>query len=362
MTACHANHNHDHDKDEAQKEEGHHHDSDEIVLEPEDAERFGVKTAIVTPSRFNEIVTVSGQIVSSPEDRAVVAAPASGIVRLVAGVTEGMNVSAGATIATVSSRGVTGGDPNESARIAMEAAKRELDRLTPLLADGIVTRREYNAAQQAYDAARAAYSGNAASGRATSPITGTVTQVMVKEGEYVETGTPIATVSKNTRLTLRADLPERYMTFVNTITSANFRPAYSDSTFTLADMGGRLVSPANAAGELKGYIPVYFTFDNNGTVTPGASAEVYLIGRSRNDALTVPVAAVTEAQGTHYVYVKKSDHGYEKRPVKLGNNDGKSVEILSGLNAGEEAVTENVTFVRLAESSGVVPEGHSHNH
>ncbi len=362
MTACHANHNHDHDKDEAQKEEGHHHDSDEIVLEPEDAERFGVKTAIVTPSRFNEIVTVSGQIVSSPEDRAVVAAPASGIVRLVAGVTEGMNVSAGATIATVSSRGVTGGDPNESARIAMEAAKRELDRLTPLLADGIVTRREYNAAQQAYDAASAAYSGNAASGRATSPITGTVTQVMVKEGEYVETGTPIATVSKNTRLTLRADLPERYMTFVNTITSANFRPAYSDSTFTLADMGGRLVSPANAAGELKGYIPVYFTFDNNGTVTPGASAEVYLIGRSRNDALTVPVAAVTEAQGTHYVYVKKSDHGYEKRPVKLGNNDGKSVEILSGLNAGEEAVTENVTFVRLAESSGVVPEGHSHNH
>lgn len=362
MTACHANHDHDHDKDEAQKEEGHHHDSDEIVLEPKDAERFGVKTAIVTPSRFNEIVTVSGQIVSSPEDRAVVAAPASGIVRLVAGVTEGMNVSAGATIATVSSRGVTGGDPNESARIAMEAAKRELDRLTPLLADGIVTRREYNAAQQAYDAARAAYSGNAASGRATSPITGTVTQVMVKEGEYVETGTPIATVSKNTRLTLRADLPERYMTFVNTITSANFRPAYSASTFTLADMGGRLVSPANAAGELKGYIPVYFTFDNNGTVTPGASAEVYLIGRSRNDALTVPVAAVTEAQGTHYVYVKKSDHGYEKRPVKLGNNDGKSVEILSGLNAGEEAVTENVTFVRLAESSGVVPEGHSHNH
>lgn len=359
MTACHTNH--DDAGEEAQKEESHQ-DSDEIVLEPEDAERFGVKTAIVTPSQFNEIVAVSGQIVSSPEDRAVVVAPASGIVRLAPGVTDGMKVSAGASIATVSSRGVTGGDPNEGARIAMEAAKRELDRLTPLLADGIITRREYNAAQQAYDTARAAYSGNAASGRATSPIAGTVTQVMVKEGEYVETGTPIATVSKNTRLTLRADLPERYMSFVNTITSANFRPAYSDSTFTLADMGGSLVSPANAAGELKGYIPVYFSFDNNGAVAPGASAEIFLIGRSRTDALTVPAAAVTEAQGTHYVYVKKSEHGYEKRPVKLGNSDGKSVEILSGLNAGEEAVTENVTFVRLAESSGVVPEGHSHNH
>ena len=130
----------------------------------------------------------------------------------------------------------------------------------------------------------------------------------------------------------------------------------------LADMGGKIVSPANAAGELQGYVPVYFTFDNNGLVAPGASAEVYLIGDTRSEALAVPVDAVTEAQGTYYIYIKKSEHGYEKRPVTTGSSDGRSIEIVSGLTPGEEVVTENVTFVRLAENSGVVPEGHSHNH
>lgn len=356
------NHGHDSDKHNIHETAEHKHGDDEIVLEPHDAERFGVKTSVISPVSFNEIISVSGQIIPSTSDQAIVVAPTAGIVKLIPGLTSGMKLNAGAPVATVSSRNVSGGDPNESARIAMEAAKRELDRLTPLMADGLVTRREYNAAQQAYDSARAAYSGNAASGRAVTPISGTVTQVMVKEGEFVETGSPIAAIAKNTRLTLRADLPERYMKFLPSIKTANFRPAYSDSTFVLDDMDGKIVAQASAAGELQGYVPVYFTLDNNGSIVPGTSAEVYLIGATRNDALVVPVEAVTEAQGTHYIYVKKSEHGYEKRPVTLGNSDGRSIEILSGITPGEEVVTENVTFVKLAENSGVVPEGHSHNH
>ena len=40
----------------------------------------------------------------------------------------------------------------------------------------------------------------------------------------------------------------------------------------------------------------------------------------------------------------------------------KSSGIASGLKGGERVVTRGVTAVRLAETSGVVPEGHSHNH
>lgn len=51
---------------------------------------------------------------------------------------------------------MAGGDVTENARVQVEAAKRELQRLEPLHAEGIVSTRDYNAALQAYEIAKAA--------------------------------------------------------------------------------------------------------------------------------------------------------------------------------------------------------------
>ena len=113
---------------------------------------------------------------------------------------------------------------------------------------------------------------------------------------------------------------------------------------------------------MQGYIPVYFSFDNSGDIAPGTAADVYLIGSSKAEAITVPVSALSEQMGETFVYIKEDEHGYEKSPVKIGRNDGKRVEILSGVEAGDSVVVKGVTFVKLAETSTVVPEGHSHSH
>ncbi len=348
----------------------HHHDhgshagqSDEIVLKPSDAKRFGVYSKMVKPQQFNEILKVSGQIVSAPNDQSVVSASSSGIVSYTSGIVEGKKVSIGTAVASISAKGMVGGDANEAALIAYEAAKRELDRITPLHEEGIVSTKDYNAAKQTYEQAKAAYSGNSTGSTATASTTGVVTRLIVKQGEYVEAGQPIAVISGNTRLTLRADLPERYYNFLPTITTANFRASYSDEIISLDDVNGKLVSSsAVAASDQPGYIPVYFTFDNNGIAVPGAFVEVYLIGSTRQGAIVLPIDAVTEQQGKHYVYVKLDDECYEKRMVTLGHSNGKEVEILSGLTRKDEVVSHGAVIVKLAEASGVVPEGHSHNH
>lgn len=41
-----------------------------------------------------------------------------------------------------------------------------------------------------------------------SPLTGSVKEVFVKEGDYVNAGQPLASVTQNTRLYLQADLSE----------------------------------------------------------------------------------------------------------------------------------------------------------
>lgn len=364
-------HGHDHDHDH-EAEEGHVHSDDEhapethsaeISLDQHRAEELGVVTTEVTPGDFAEVIKVSGQIVPAITDASVVSATSSGIVNFNRNITEGAKVNSGTVIATISSKGVTGGDSNEQSRVALDAAKRELDRVEPLHADGIISTKDYNAIKQAYEQAKASYSGNASGSAAVSRQNGIISQLLVRQGEYVETGQPIAAISGNTRLTLRADLPEKHHRMLPSISGANFRPSYSDETQRLDQLNGKLISSSNGnVGTQTGYIPVYFSFDNNGSTLPGSFAEVYLIGTKRHDVIAVPVEAISEQQGAHFVYVRLDEDCYEKRPVTLGYTDGENVEIKSGLSTGDNVVTGGMTFVKLAETSGVVPEGHSHSH
>lgn len=362
----HDHEGHDHDHDHEGHDHGHEehdaHGSDEIVLKPEAAQKLGVEVAEIVPGPFVETLKVTGEILPSSADRSVAAARTSGIVKLAPGVNPGAQVKAGQTIATVSARGVAGGDANASTLAALESAKRELDRVTPLLADGLVTRKEYNDALAAYEAARAAHSPAAASGSVTAPGSGVITAVNVGNGEFVDAGQPIVSIAANTRLTLRAMVPVSQAAFLPSVSGAMLA-SHSGASIDLADHGCKLLSSAAAsAGNTPGYVPVFFTFDSSAPVIPGSATEVYLKGPSRSNVLSVPLDAVVEQMGEKFVFVRVDEHGYEKRNVTLGNTDGRSVAILSGIAPGENVVVRGATFVRLAEQATVAPEGHSHNH
>lgn len=358
-------HSHSDAHEEKVAEETHDHDhEDEIVMSPADAMRFGVSAEAAVSAPFCEIVKVSGEILPAATDRSVVSAPTAGIVKLVSGIEPGKSVVSGELVATISAGNMTGGDANKVAKASLEAAKRELDRLTPLLKDGLITKKEYNEALRSYEEAKSAYSPSAATGRASSAISGVVSELLVNDGAFVEAGQPIATVARSQRLTLKALLPSRHIDLLPRIASANFVPSHgSGEVIRLADRGGKLLSSSTSgADNTPGYLPVYFSFDNHGDVVPGTPAEAYLIGTQKSQALTVPVGAISEQHGEKFVYVKVDDHAYSKQSVKVGRNDGDRVEILDGISEGDSVVAKGTTFVRLAETSTVVPEGHSHNH
>ena len=95
---------------------------------------------------------------------------------------------------------------------------------------------------------------------------------------------------------------------------------------------------------------------------PGAYVEIFLHGNVKPNTIVLPIDAIIEQQGKHYVYIKLDEECYEKRLVTIGNSNGNEIEILSGLTRKDEVVTKGAIIVKLAESSGAVPEGHSHNH
>lgn len=369
----HDHEDHDHDHEDHDHHEGEHEDDHDwhaghdhsslIELKHEQAERFGVKTERIDPSVFSEVTVVSGRIESKASDEGVATATRNGILTLSPNVNVGVKVGAGASLGSISASNVQGGDPTVQALTARNAAKRELDRLKPLHDDGIVSTEEYNSALRAYEEAEAAVkTSKQGSASVNSPKAGVITQLLAKSGEYVEIGQSIAVVSGNTSLTLRADVPEKYIGRLAGVKTANFRPASSEETISLEELGGKMISNAGSSVSENGYIPVYFSFSNNGSVAPGAFAEVFLKSGERHDVLSVPKEAIVEISGYKCVYAAHGDGHFIKHVVKLGASDGKRVEVLSGLHPGEEVVVKGAQVVRMAETSATAVPGHTHNH
>ncbi len=370
------NHDHDHGHGEADGHEGHNHKAgehgheghshnDEIEVSLERQKTFGITTDTVSVEDFAEVIHTSGQILSSMGDEMTVVAKTSGVISF-GKLAEGSAVSKGSLIATISSKDLGGGDQLAKAKAVYEAAKKEYERDVQLSKDNIVSESHLDQSKLAFEQAKAEYEALASSTskdgsvNVTSPLGGFVKKLNVNQGDYVETGTPIAVVSQNKRLKLRADVSEKYYGLLSGLKDANFTTSYSDNVYNLKELGGRLLGYGKASdGDY--YIPVTFEFDNKGDLIAGSYVDIFLKSSNSSKAISVPISAVVEDQGIHYVFVQNDETGFFKREVKLGQSDGQRVLVKSGLKEGEVVVATGAIQVKLA-SVVAAPAGHSHSH
>lgn len=386
LMACHSghmhddheghDHDHDHDHDyhhQSETSEKHEEDNHEsegaITLSSEfHVEHNGLQDAleyeIISPGVFNDVIMTSGEIQGSNADFTTISAKKSGIIHFSGNLSQGEEVKAGQTIATISSDGIQGGDLNRASAANLEAARREYERLKPLYEDGLVTATVFREAERAYREAEALAGTKTSSGSAAvqSPIAGSLQSLLVKSGEYVEVGAPIAVVTKNSSQILKADLPARLSSHLPEIVSANFIAAGATQPVNISELDGKRISGNNLSGIDNGYIPVYFSFSGNTLSFPAGFAQVFLICGERQGVISLPKEALVEIQGNNYAYVAIDDDSFEKRLVKTGASDGKRVEIKEGLNPGEKVVSKGASIVRMAEVSAVAPPAHSHSH
>ena len=337
----------------------------EIILEPEQAKAAGVEAAVITPKSFRKVIATGGQILSAQGDEMVVVANVAGVVSFRKPLTDGVSVSKGASLLSISSRQMQDGDPAERARIAYQAAKQEYERAASLVESKIVSEKEFVRIKEAYENARLSYeafSGSQSGGGVSvpAPMEGYIKNSFVSEGDYVSVGQPLLSITRNRRLFLQADVSEKYYGALSRIVSANFRTSYDKNVYELSEMNGKLVSYGRTSGDNSYFIPVTFEFDNKGDVLPGSYVEVYLLSDEMPDVLAVPYTALTEEQGAHFIYRQIDEEGYLKQEVTLGANNGKEVQILSGINSGDRVVVRGAYQVRLASVSNAIPHGHEH--
>ena len=365
-TDAHAGHNHEATDAHAGHDHGHDHGSnpDEIILAPEKAKAAGVASMEIQPKSFRQVIKASGEVQAAQGNESTIVASVAGVVSFQRSVTEGMQVGKGATIMTISASKLQDGDPAERARIAYEAAMADFARARRLVKSQIVSQKEFNAIKEKFENAKVAYEAIAENqtknGVAVSaPMSGYIKNLLVKEGDYVAVGQPLATVTQNNRLFLRADVSERYYKYLNGITSANFKTPYDNQVYELEALNGKLLSYGKSAGSF--YVPVTFSFDNKGDIIPGSFVEIYLLSKDMENTIALPVEALTEEQGLYFIYIQKCAESYKKQEVKLGASNGKEVQILSGVNPGDKVVVKGAYHVKLASASNALP-AHSHEH
>ena len=97
--------------------------------------------------------------------------------------------------------------------------------------------------------------------------------------------------------------------------------------------------------------------NRDGLWRPGSAVTARItVDRERVD-LVVPLAALQDFRDWDVVFVRVGDT-YEVRPVQLGKRDATQVQVLSGLNAGDQVVVEQSYLVK----ADIGKSGASHDH
>lgn len=357
---------------EADPHAGHDHgtaeavDPDEIVFPAAQAARTDFEVKRAARATFAEVIKCGGQISAAQNELTVVAAPVAGIVTPFDGrIMASTPVKKGQELFTLASGGLASGDAANKARINYEQAKANFERTEELYKDKLVTQSEYLDAQAQYLTAQTEYEPlKRSDGRGgiiiNAPANGYIAQMAVTAGDFVEMGAPLATIARSGRMQLKALVSQSYFDRLPQIADANFRVSSSSAYYNVKQLNGSLYNAGRIVSSGSALIPVVFEMDNNGALPDGAFVEVSLLGRPRQEVLTLPLTAITEQQGLYYVYVQLDADCYARREVTLGPDDGVNVEILSGISEGDPVVTRGAVNVKMASASGAIPHGHTH--
>lgn len=354
---------HVHDHDHEHEHEHEHGNSDEISFSPEKQKLHGIKTTVATVRAFEAVIPASGIVMPSNSAEMTIVAPADGVVYLNARSVEGADVAKGSEIAVISSEGLLSGEISVKVKAEYEAAKAKYLRDSTLLTEEIVTREHFEDSKLRYQVAKSAYASlsgsNSVKGIAVkSGMGGFIRKMIAGNGEHVSEGDAIAVISTQGRKVLRVDVSEKYASAAAKVRSA----VVTDSEgriFDLNNYNGKLIGRARSAEDH--YIPVTFEFDSKADILAGSYVDVKLRTSRTAECVVIPVSALTESQGVFTVFVKEDEDCFEKRTVKIGASDGINVEVLSGIEEGEEVVSSGAMIIKLA-SVAAVPVGHSHNH
>lgn len=286
-------------------------------------------------------------------------------------VKENDKVTAGQTVATLDAKDYEA--KRDQAQYKVTNTQAEYDRISYLYSIGADTQKQLEDAQMNYDTAVSALAQAESDASETSiiaPIDGTVV------GEPKTVGTMAVATSDNptvimriadlSRKQIKAKVDETDIGNVKVGQQATFTvDTYTDKTFTARvtkisqtdtsnswdTSSSSLSSSSSSSASVIYYYVTLDVDDPEDLLLPAMTARVEINTADTPDALAVPISVLkTDANGS-YVVVRNADGSQENRYVTTGIYSDEYVEILSGLEEGEDIVSTYTAKKKSSSSS-----------
>jgi len=170
-----------------------------------------------------------------------------------------------------------------------------------------------------------------------SPIDGVVTDRPYNAGETPASGSPVVTVMDLSKVVARAYLTPQQAAQLHVGDDASVTPENGH-----AEIPGKVTVVSPALDPNSTTIQVWVEAANpGGHLKPGTTVNVSIVTSTVKNALVVPAEAIVSAPGgTNAVMVIGPDQVAHAVAVKTGVRQDDDVQILSGLQAGQQVVTQ----------------------
>lgn len=293
-----------------------------------------VEIVTVTEGEIADVVDLVGQL--EAEETVLIKAETSAVVQTVE-FEEGVEVPKGALLFRLRNDEQVARLREAEARLAL--ADEEYGRSSALHAKGTLSRAELDRALAERDAARARRDlaqVELSRMEIRAPFEGVLGARRVSPGDRVRTDTGLVQIDAIDRLRLLFTLPEIAVPLARTGAPLELAVApfpgdrFTGEVYFVAPS----LDPANRRLLLKAWVP-----NPEHRLRPGMFATIGVEVARKQDALTLPEAAVAYDTYGPYVWRVGEDDTAERQRVSVGIRRQGRVEILSGVGAGDRVVS-----------------------
>ena len=316
-------------------------------------------TATVQPARGGQASGLDG-VVEAVRQTVLAAQVAGAVVALEAKV--GDAVKAGQVLVRIDARAANqstaAGDAQvQAARAALDVAEKDFGRQKQLFEQNFISRAALDHAQSQFRSAQAQVAAQGAQAGATrtqsglfvvkAPYAGVVSEVPVALGDMALPGRALATLYDPGALRVTVAVPQSAAAGLaaNAAIKVELPGARAGSQWLTPSRATVMptVDPATHTAVLRLDLPPPTT-----GLAPGQFARAWLPGTAAGPLrLTVPARAVVRRAELTGVYIVAADGRPLLRQVRLGPAQGDSIEILSGVSAGERVALDPQAAARI---------------
>ncbi len=238
----------------------------------------------------------------------------------------------------------------KNAELLAEKANGDYQRFKELWEGKAATEMDFRNAKYNYESAMsqvAQIKQQIADASIISPITGIITKKNIDAGEFVNPGASVATVVDITKLKASVLVSEKDIYKLK----EGMPALITSDVFPGKDFSGTVKYVSPAGDEAHNYeVEVAFNNDNQ-LLKAGTFISVRFNISGNHTALQIPKTALVEGTKNPFVYTVKGK-GAEMKKITIGRDLGENVEVLSGLQQGEQVITSgqiNITSSSVIE-------------